>query len=54
MFCIMYNAHPDNLVMDHQVIGPFSSFEDAYDYMCTLPAPAPGGHKYINEMVKPC
>lgn len=38
---------------NERIIGPFPTFEDAYDYCCTLPAPINKGWKYVETMEWP-
>jgi len=35
------------------IIGPFNSYDDAYDALCELPAPGEGGEKWITELTPP-
>lgn len=31
--------------------GPFPTHDEAYDFLCELPAPTRGGHKCIEELL---
>lgn len=34
--------------LNSRYFGPFVSFDMAYDFLCELPAPIPGGHKFVH------
>lgn len=58
MFIVIYRAH-GQLNMETAHIGPFSTHEEAYDYLCMLPALGicPEGEnvgcKYTKELIVP-
>jgi hypothetical protein len=49
---IIWKGSADELNIEQQFIGPFSSHDAAYDYLCTMPAPKEGGHKYIQLLAQ--
>lgn len=40
----------DALNCEERSIGPFPSHDDAYEYLCGLPAPRPHGHKFVEQL----
>lgn len=52
MFLISYRAK-DALHIETQFIGPFDTFDEAYDFLATLPPAIECEHKFVQEMVVP-
>jgi hypothetical protein len=52
-WCIRFWADGSDLKMTERTIGPFPTHEDAYEFLCTLPAPINGGHKFIEPLEMP-
>lgn len=50
MFVLIYQPSPDAL---RNYIGPFATHAAAYDALCSYPAPAQGGVKFIDELIAP-
>jgi hypothetical protein len=45
-YIIVYWPDGNDLKLTTRYIGPFDTFGEAYDHLCTLPAPINNGHKF--------
>ena len=57
MFIVRFKNH-DELEIESRHYGPFSSYDDAYEFLCMLPAPTyslgdSSGYKFIVELDSP-
>ena len=51
MFIVVFKAK-DALNCEQVYYGPFPNFDEAYDFLCTLPSAANYEHKFVQELTK--
>lgn len=52
MYLVMFKDG-DALTMEATAYGPFRSYDDAYNFLCELPAPREGGFKFVEGCAFP-